>query len=333
MRKNGPTIKDVALLAGVSPMVVSRVCNPSPKEYVSDASRERVLKAIEELGYRPDIRARSLRRQRNDTIGYYTGYGVIWLIDMFARVIFDGLQIASSVYNQDLLIYHTLDNESVQDIARRLSNTKIDGFVYLPLPDDHGLSQLLLNINKPVVRIGEPYPGIPSVLADDFDGAKRIARHLYMRGHRRVIFRNQAQGHISAQRREKGFKEAAGELGVDVVVTTSQHDLLTEHEKHLILNRKNEGITAVACWHDESAASVIHYCRENRIQIPDDLAITGFDGLTPGSCPDDVKLTTMVVDWENLSFKAVSLLIDIIEKREIPEETIIPGSFLYGNTT
>jgi DNA-binding LacI/PurR family transcriptional regulator len=315
-------------------MVVSRVCNPSPKEYVSEASRERVLKAIEELGYRPDMRARSLRRQRNDTIGYYSGYGTVWLWDEFARVIFDGLQEATAEYNQDLLIYHALDREPALAAAMRIMSTKIDGLVYLPKPDDTELSRLLAQTNKPVVRIGEPYPGIPAVVAGDVDGGKRLARHLYLRGHRRVVFRNEPGNRVSSRRREYGFREAAEQLGMDVTVTiAADADYLTDIEKDMILNRKSEGITAVACWHDLSAAQVVLFCRENRIQIPDDLAVTGFDGLFPPVCPPDVRITTIVVDWEYVAYKAVSQLIELVEKREIPQETIVRCSFLNGNTT
>jgi len=335
MRSNRPTIKDVAVRAGVSPNVVSRVCNPESGEYVSAASRAKVLEAINELGYHPDSRAQYLRNPRTKTIGFYSGNGTLDFDFEFARAIFEGLQTACEEFDQDLLIFHLMDNHTVPYIADKVTSSKVDGIVYHPRDGDTQLSDILSKGHKPIVRIGEPFPNIPTVVADDLNGGKRIARHLYSRGHRRVVFRRQRHSIISAQRRYEGFCEAAARLGMSVVATTAAHidDELTGEELELLKNFRSEGITAFVCWRDWSASKVLLYCEENHIQVPSDIAVVGFDGLTPDFCPSTMRLTTLVIEWDRIAEMAVKKLFDLIEQREVPDETIHPCSLYIGNTT
>jgi DNA-binding LacI/PurR family transcriptional regulator len=335
MRSNRPTIKDVALRAGVSPNVVSRVCHPESGEYVSEGSRAKVLEAIRELGYHPDSRARYLRNPRTKTIGFYSGNGTLDFDFEFARAIFEGLQSACEEFDQDLLIFHLMENHSTSYIADKVTSSKVDGIVYHPRPSDTELSETLSKTHKPIVRIGEPFPNIPAVVADDWNGGRRIARHLYGRGHRRVVFRKETYNIVSAQRRYEGFCEAAARLGMAVITTTasSRDDELTDEEQQLLRNFRAEGITAFVCWRDWSAAKVLSYCNENHIRVPNDIAVVGFDGLTPDFCPSAMRLTTLVIEWDSIAEMAVERLFDLIEHREVPDETIHPCSLYIGNTT
>src|SRR3569833_1341424 len=89
LQRRGPTVRDVAALAGVSVMSVSRVCDPDYQGQVSPEMRTRVMTAIETLGYRPDYAARSLRKGRTDTIGFYNGYRNLMLLTAgFTRSLF-----------------------------------------------------------------------------------------------------------------------------------------------------------------------------------------------------------------------------------------------------
>ena len=335
MKSNQPTIRDVAARAGVSPNVVSRACNPESGGYVSEASRARVLEAIKELGYHPDSRARYLRNPRTQTIGFYSGYGTLDIEYEFARAIFEGLQSACDEFKQDLLIFHNMDNHPISFAADKLTSSKVDGVICHPREGDFELSSALSKIHKPIVRIAETFPNIPAVVADDWNGGRRIARHLYDRGHRRVVFRKETYGITSAQRRYDGFCDAAARLGMSVLSTTasSRDDDLTSEEQNLLSNFRMEGITAFACWRDWSATKVLVFCRERGIQVPNDIAVVGFDGMTPDFCPIDMRLTTLVIDWQQIAEIAVERLFDLIEHREVPAETIHAGSLYVGNTT
>lgn len=328
-------MRDVADLAGVSLNVVSRVCRPDDKEYVSTGARERVLAAIEQLGYYPDSRARSLRSLRAQTIGFFSAYGWLYVEEEFARAIFEGLQTGCGEADQDLLLFHGVDIRSIREAVRELVDAKVDGVVYLPKHGDTELTEALLQTRKPIVRIGEPYPRMPAVVAEDRDGARRLARHLYLRGHRHVVFRKPSFRLESATRRYEGFCEAAEELGMAVTttVTDSPTEALSAPEQALLRRFRAEGITAVACWRDGAAAEVLVFCRKHRIHVPEDLAVVGFDGLTPENCPADLRLTTVVIDWQRIAETAVARLLDLVEGKPVPDEIVQPCSVYVGNTT
>jgi LacI family transcriptional regulator len=293
-----------------------------------------VLEAIRELNYIPNSRARYLRRGRTETIGYYTSYGTVSIEQEFARILFDGLQAACGELNQDLLVFHATDR-SPGEIARLLTSSKVDGVIHHPRHGDDELAETLRDGHKPLVRVGEPFPQVTSVVAEDWKGAARLARHLYTRGHRRVLFRMEPGNLISARRRHDGFREAAERLNMEVVTTVAQigTDDLTEIELDYLTHFRDHGITAVACWRDESAAKVLVWCRAAGIHVPEDVAVVGFDGLTPGFCPTEFRLTTIVIDWQRIVEEAVFRLIDLIEKREVPDEICVPCSIYIGNTS
>jgi LacI family transcriptional regulator len=333
MKTGRTTIKDVAQRAGVSPIVVSRVCHPKPKEYVADSTRQKVLDAIAELNYVPDSRARYLRSGRTDTIGFYAGRGALTIEDEFGRALFDGLQAACGELNQDLMVFHPLDSRPAA-AAQAIANSKVDGVVHTPVLDDDELAIALRNSHKPIVRVGEPFSKIPSVLAEDYDGAYRLARYLYARGHRRIMFRKTPRNLVSATRRYEGFCESSKRLNMEVVTMESyrQYDEITDEEAAALLNFRSEGITAVACWRDWSAAPVIDFCTRNGINVPEDLAVVGFDGLSPRTSRPDLRITTIVIDWPRIAELAVAKLIDLIEGREVAEETFLGCSLFVGNT-
>jgi DNA-binding LacI/PurR family transcriptional regulator len=336
MRTKQPTMKDVAKHAGVSLNVVSRVCYTRLGEYVSAAATEKVKTAIQELGYYPDFRARYLRSQRTNSIGFYAGNGAFMILPGFGARIFDGLQFECALHSQDLLVIHFNPDESPADTARSLTSSKVDGLVYLPFDDDVELNQALLRSGKPVVRIGEPYPGITSVLADDRRCSARLAHHLYCRGHRKVLYRRRQGSLVASQRRYEGFLEASTSLGMEVVTTyplDRLDDSLSPEEMELLANFRTNRVTAVACWRDWSATRVLEFCTYNGIFVPDDLAVVGFDGMTPEFCPSSLRLTTAVVEWQAVAECAIRTLVDIIDGKDAAQETIHPCSIYIGNTS
>jgi DNA-binding LacI/PurR family transcriptional regulator len=313
MRKKGPTIKDVAARAGVSVMAVSRVCNPSATSQVSAAMREKVMKAIKELGYQPDTVARSLRRRRSDTVGFYNGYrGMMLLEEDFPRSIFTGLQDESTELAQDLLIFNVPEEpRSPAEVVRELSTSKVDGVVFLPQEGDEELARLLGESHQNVVAIGEALPGLPAITAQDALGSRKIAEYLYSLGHRHVMYRRARVKLMSARRRYEAFIQAAREIGIDVTETETMRalDELDDREQEIVRNHKQREITAIVAWHDYSAVKVVLFCRENGIDVPGDLAVVGFDQLPPLLCPPEVDLTTIAVDWTEVAKRGVEYVV------------------------
>lgn len=349
MRKKGPTIKDVAARAGVSVMAVSRVCNPQATGQVSAAMRAKVVEAIDALGYQPDTVAQSLRRRRSDTIGFYNGYrGMLLLADDFPRSIFAGLQDESADLGQDLLMFTVPDEpRSAAEVVHELSTSKVDGVVFLPQEGDEELARLLGESHQNVVAVGEALPGVPAVTAQDGLGSRMIAQHLYDRGHRNILYRRSRRDLMSSRRRYESFMATAVELGMNVITTrtTAGMDDLDDAERSVIDNRHENGITAIAAWHDYSAVKAVLCCREQGLRVPEDIAVAGFDQLTPVLCPIDVSLTTIAVDWAQVARRAITFLVkgrDPAVRPDLGDEVIVEdgrleiavGSTLFvGNTT
>jgi len=335
MSAQRPTVDDVAKLAGVSPTSVSRVCRPNPRLHVSDDMRIRVMQAIEELNYQPNTVARSLRTRRVGSVGFYDTYGLIWLSDRLSSEIFIGLQLGCADRHQELLVVRPMLDAGHLDIARALSRTKTDAIVCLPGARNQALIDNLSSGSKAVVTIGEAIASAPAVVGEDVDGSRRLARHLYERGHRKVLYLSDFDNHISAQRRLAGFTAEAESIGLDVqqIVVTPGNGEIQDEIKTLLSHRSSNGITAVACWHDFAAVRVLNHCVRSGIKVPDEIAVVGFDGLDHREIPEGLALTTINVNWRSLSRQAVNTAVDIVSGKEALPELVIPSTLTIGNTT
>ncbi|BDI30433.1 LacI family transcriptional regulator [Capsulimonas corticalis] len=349
MAKKGPTIKDVAAHAGVSVMAVSRVCNPNGAGQVSEAMRRKVMEAIETLGYRPDTLAQSLRRRRSDTVGFYSNYhGAFVSDDEFGRSIFTGLQDASTELEQDLLIFTVPETpQAPSKIVHELSTSKVDGVIFLPRAGDEELAKLLIASHQNVIAIGEAISGMTSVTAQDIDGSRRLAEHLHSRGHRHVMYRQCGYGLVSGERRAASFRAAADALGMQVTGTrtSSIMDDLDDEERERIRTAQDSNLTAIVGWRDMSAVKAVVYCREIGLRIPTEMAVAGFDALTPFLCPPEINLTTIEVDWARIAKRAVGYVVnggdfsgpgepgDVVVHRDGAVEIAIDCPLVIGNTT
>jgi DNA-binding LacI/PurR family transcriptional regulator len=333
--KSKPTLKDVAKLAGVSRMAVSAVVNDTPSTVrVSDGTRKRILEAVEELQYNPDVFARSLRLQRANIVGFYNGHGYVDMNDPFVPSMLMGIQLAIVSHGSSLLLYNGLHQQDKNAVRTKLLSSKADGVLIWPAPGDADLLHTLGETAKPFVQVVEGYPGIPSVVTDDYNAARVLAEHLVERGHRHVLYRRGMIPLTSEEARYRAFKDVFLERNVKMTVTQpAGYEWLTEDEKQIIRSYSENGITAVACWHDASAVQVARFLASLDIRIPEDVALTGFDGFTWHNYGGNAPLTTVNVDWKKIAGVAANLLIRRINGEEIPDTTVVPGELRIGGTT
>lgn len=332
--RRAATLKDVAAEAGVSKVAVSVVLNGSRSNVgVSAATRQRILDSAERLHYRPNAIARSLRLQSTNVIGLYSGSQYAPARGgMFLSQIISGLQDGCDTHSRDLLVHGTFRGQSVDDIYQELASGKIDGLV-LHAPGNDALVNLLSNASLPCVVIASPVDLLPSVVVDDAGGMRLIAEHLYQTGHRWVAFRQSYLRHTSSLRRAEAFCEAASGLSMRVQMTSpgpSEEQLSPEEASLLALPRK-ERPTAMVCWNDTSAYGLMACCVERGIDIPSDLALTGFNGFTLPGIPR-WQLTTVRAPWRMVARTAVDLLVAHINGEQIPQETTLPVTLAAGET-
>lgn len=327
------TLRDVAELANVSQFTVSVVLNGSKSNTrVSRETRNRILAAANELGYQPNSLARALRRQSTNILGLYFGYGHLEPHDPFHAEVLTGLQRGCEACDKDLMIHYSFHRYSVDEVFAELVGGKIDGLVLIASPGDP-LVERVRGSNLQVVAMTDAIEGIPSVIADDASGSRAIAQHLHERGHRTVMYRSCPGASDSAKRRQDAFEEQAAELGMTTIPgrTSNWKGVVEEEEADLLARREELGITAAVCWGDPSAHALLSYCQRRNIRVPQDLAIVGFNGIEQAVQPAHV-LTTVRAYWSHVAQRAVHLLVNSLEGKEVPALTVLPVELYLGDT-
>lgn len=325
------TIKDVAREAGVSVATVSAALggNHYKTIHISDATRSRVLAVAERMDYRRNINARNLRRRKTDIIGFY---GPMNARDAFYARLIAGLQTGCEEYQKDLLLHNLYHGQPSDHMYNELVKGRVDGLVGL-LGHEHPLVERLAKSPLPCVTIVNSSPGLPCVLADDAAGIRELLHYLVGKGHRRIAYKRDGEFHTSEQTRLQTYRATMAEYGLPEHVWVAPVSVMEEDVREgLRLDRPpDERPTAVVCWHDLAAFDLVSRCAQMGLGVPEDIAITGYDGHPrPGGFIPN--LTTIHAPWEDVSAKAVSLLVDRENGAEIPPVTILPVQFVAGDT-
>ncbi|HLH80539.1 MAG TPA: LacI family DNA-binding transcriptional regulator [Chthonomonas sp.] len=329
------TLEDVAKRAGVSRMTVSAVLNRNMTHVrVSNATQQRVLQAATELDYFPNAIARSLRKKRTGIVGFYGGLGYLNASLPFYSEIIGGLQRGCDQHRLDLLVHGTFPRRSVKDIYAELVDGRLDGLIVHTSADDP-LATLLAKSHLPVVALADAIESLPSVVVDDFTGGKLQAEHLAYKEHSHVLYRASNRPLVSVCRRYDGFMERAQSYRMRVTTwqgpeNIAHNDKAVDTFCELLLSSQ---ATAVVCWNDMSALDTLVICRDRGLNVPNDIAVVGYDGIrTMGSLFH--RLTTVKAPWFDVASQAIALLVEQIARRdkEQQKEVVLPVEFVYGDT-
>lgn len=269
-----PTIRDVADRAGVSKSLVSLVLRGS--DQVRPEKREAVLRAVRDLGYRPNSAARSLSEQRSRTVGVLLNdLRNPWFVDML-----DGLNSLLHDNGLHMLLADArLNRRTGQDPAGPFLDLRVDGLVVVgTLPDPAALGAVAERI--PVVLAGsrEPAPpGVDVVAGDDEQGARLVAEHLIGLGHRRIA-------HIAGygavgELRRRSFEATMREHGLADEALVESSDMTEEggYRATVRLLSRPRRPTAVFAVNDIAAVGVLSAAGELGLRVPRDLSVVGYD--------------------------------------------------------
>jgi len=311
------TIIDVAKAAGVSFKTVSRVLNGETN--VRRETREKVRKAVAELNYRPNHNARNLRAKKSRLVGV-----------LFSNPSRNYLgQIQWGALQQCQAQGYNLISEDCSDSDRALlalrSETEVSGVVITPpLSDDKDLLQALNDQQIPYVRIGanEPLSECLDVGIDDFAAAKEMTEYLINLGHRRIAFIKGPKTHTQAKKRLAGYREALqdSELELDeALIVSGKFDFDSGLRAAERLLNLTERPTAIFAGNDDMAAGVLAVAYRQRISIPEELSVVGFDD-TPLASTIAPALTTIYQPSAELASEAVELLLESLSAPDIEAE-------------
>ena len=329
MSKIIPKMQDVANLAGVSIKTVSRVLNNEP--HVQKSVREKVRKAVDELGYVPSRSARSLRANRSYTISFVCDKGENAYLNaaQFGAV----LACQSHGYGLQILMPPPLEGRPISemiDIFQKLwAPHKPDGILLVaPIANDPTVNAALKTLGIPVARVGPVNIDVSGVVVqiDDFAAAKNAIMHLLELGHKRIGFIRGAEVQSATHERFDGYCAALREIGIDIVpelVQPGDFDFKSGVLATETLMSLKRPPTAIFASNDDMAAGVVLAATKRGLTLPRDLSVVGFDDtqiaelLLPG-------LTTVRQPVRELGEKAVSSLIKMLStKDEPPKDPII----------
>jgi LacI family transcriptional regulator len=335
-KSRGVTIDEVATLAGVSPMTVSRVMNGQGK--VRDATRERVLQAVRQLDYTPNLAASSLAAAQHTRIALvYTNPSGAYLREMLVGL----LRVASRTSIQLVVDYwDNLDPEAERKAARAMSG-KVDG-VILPPPvcESHAAVSEFVRAEIPVVAIaaGRSSDEISCVRIDDLRAGKELAEYLIAKGHSRIGFIKGRPDLSASSNRYQGFQAALHEAGLPLDTALVQQGDYTYRSglkaAEKILGHKQPP-TAIIASNDDMAAAAVSVAHRHGLDVPRDLAVVGFDD-TSAATTVWPELTTIHQPIASMANAAIDILLRTIRRKDrstrvlvdqvVPHRLIVRGS-------
>ena len=326
---------DVAELAGVSIMTVSRVLNAHPS--VSDDVQRRVLAAVDQLRYQPNELARSLRERRSRQIGILVPY----LFDPFFATCAHAISTVAKRHSYSVVLSTSNEDPAAEfDEASRMVRRNIEGLVVIPARVGKARS-LLLNHQfdrLPIVALDRPIEGgrFDRLLVENERGARIGTEHLISLGHQRIAFLGLSSELYTMRMRELGYRGGIESAGLTPHVTElSDNQENTRRALVKLLSGKRRP-TALFCANNLLTRHILHSMQTMNLHPPDPVALVGFDdfdtadlmrpGITTVRQPEEVLGRTAA----EMLFERLAARAGAIEKpaREIvlPVDFVIRGS-------
>ncbi|MBN1264738.1 MAG: LacI family DNA-binding transcriptional regulator [Anaerolineales bacterium] len=327
------TMQDVAARAGVSTATVSRVINGS--DYVSEATRLKVLRACAELDYSLNPIAQSLRLGRTKTIAAILSF--LTLPSIVERL--RGVQAAMAESDCDLLTLSVGTPEARDAILEKYSQrARTDGVLIISMPVNDNHVKRFLNSGVPLVLIDAQHPELNRVNVDDETGGKMAAEHLIGLGHRKIGFissylKNPFQ-FSSTLARYKGYCEALESADIPVLrryQREGEHGREYARDMALDLLSQPDPPTAIFASSDTKAIGVLDAAKELKIRVPEELSVIGYDNIRDA---EYMNLTTIHQPLFDSGLEAGRKLLNMVHApSSSPVEIILPLKLLKRGTT
>ena len=294
-----PTLEDVAERAGVSRALVSIVMRDVAG--ASELTRARVRRAADEIGYRPDPRARRLRQHRTKLIGVTFTAGQEFHADLV-----DGVYVAAEELGYDVVLSGVTPHRDEPRALRTLIDDRCEGLVLIgPEMPVRRLGDLAAKV--PVVVVARRVRGVDAVRSDDVAGAALGMDHLLGLGHRRILYLDGGRAPGAAERR-RGYLRAARAAGIPELTHPGG---LTEREGAAAASAMFESQalpSAVFAFNDRCALGVMDVLIRAGVRVPQEVSVLGFDD-SPLAGLAHIDLTTIRQDSAGLARAAVQRLV------------------------
>ncbi len=325
------TIKDIARKANVSVTTVSKVINNY--EDISTATREKVMKIIDETNFRPNANARSLITNKSHAIGiFFKDHYNSGLQHPFFRSIIYGLEQKFCDAGYDLVLFSSKWGDNYRYLEK-CRYRQVDGAILMGMPRSDKSLDDLVKSNIPTVFVDLDIIGKNAtyVISDNIQGAEMAVEHLYDLGHRRIAMIMGEKMTKPAQDRLLGYQQSLNKYNLEykqdwiVEGEFSEDGGYSSMEKILKMEKKP---TAIFCQGDEIAIGAIKAIKDNNLSVPGDFSIIGFDDIEISSYIDP-GLTTIHQNKFEMGLKAAELLLRIANNpRKSYSPAIMPVSLV-----
>ena len=318
------TIKDVAKLAGVSVSTVSRAL--SGRTFVEEETKQRVLEAVQELNYKPNIIAKGLREGKFCTIALI----VPDINSLFYPALMKNIEKEAAEKGYSLILCNTNNSvEKEKQAVEMLSSRGVAGIICMSVEDDiRNLLTFQKETNIPVVLINRCSEGnLGTVSIDDEHGGYLMTKLLLEKGHRKIAGMFGSFEKRRFRERYNGCKRAMEEFGIAEYKRYFVYDVDTIDEacqRTIEILKRKERPTAFFATIDMMTIGIYSGISQCNLQIPNDVSVVGFDDIfvTKHMIP---PLTTYHAPIEELAGKAVEMVVNQIENNGTANEIIVQG--------
>jgi LacI family transcriptional regulator len=327
-----PTVKDVAEKAGVSTATVSHVINET--RYVSDELKAKVYQAMEELNYRPNAIARSLRSRKTHNIGMIVpDISYPFLAEVARGVENAGFELGYNV----ILCNSDGDLEMEAHYIELLQEKKVDGIVFVAVGESSSHVRALIEQGMPVVLCDRELPEVEvdTVIADNVGSGYQATEYLITLGHSRIGCIAGPQELEISSKRVEGYRRALEQHGIPLGEELLVHgDFRSRggYEAMRELLALEELPAAVFACNDLMAIGAICAVSQRKLSIPQDVAIIGCDDIASASFTNP-SLTTVVQPKHEMGAAAVEMLVARIrDKSRPPTRRLLPTELVLRDS-
>ena len=328
------TVRDVAKLAGVSPITVSRVINNAG--YISDETRRRVEEAIRQLGYVPNTLARSLRLRQTNTLALV----LTDITNPFWTTVVRGVEDAASDAGFNVILCNTDESEVEQEkYLNVLLQKRVDGVLLVPVRCTRETVQVILNQNVPLVILDRHIPGVEvdSVRCDTEGGGYDLVRLLLAKGHRKIAMLSGPKGVSSADDRVAGYQRALADAGLNLHNELVFYGEFTQASGYSMMKQAlavEPHLSAIFGGNNFITMWAFKSARDAGLRVPEDIAMVGFDDL-PVELVIDPFFTVAAQSAYAMGKQATELLLGRIAGQDIPQfqEIILPTEIIVRRSS
>ena len=339
MKKNKTvTVNDVAELAGVSPSTVSRVVSNNPR--ISKATRVKVLKCMDELGYYPNANARSLAIKKTGTVGIIIP---TTSEDYFSNPFFSecikGIIRGASSSDYDLLIStNTEKGEELKIIQKFIKGSKVDGIILMTSKEEDECIDYLMSMDFPFSLIGTAYDEneeINQVDNDNYQAAYELTKHIIDSGRNRIAIIVGDMNLMVSKKRVAGYKQALIDCNIDFdenLLFSGSFDEKIGYDYAEEISKIEPLPDGLVVTDDLVALGAVKAFENLGINIPKDIAIASFNNSVFAK-HSNIPLTSVDINAIELGRQAMNLLVTAIEEETRGKKVSIPHKIYKREST